>query len=297
MAVRIRACDEDRITRVDFIAARRLCEAVAVPRMTAPDNALAGWQLISLRPAGDHAQLRRTAARHGARVLALSPWRLRLRDDPATREGLREALQAERVVFTSPAAVKAAATLQPLHARSAQVWLAVGEGTADALRRAGVAQVRAPGRMDCEGLLALPELQSLRDSRLGLITAPGGRGVIAPTLSARGARVLRCDVYERVPIAWTPGALSRLRALSPPYALALSSGEALRLTLNELPSELADKLRRARAIAASARLAALAREAGFDDVVVADSARPAALVAAAVHAAATSASVNRLPFV
>lgn len=258
-----------------------------MPRITAPDNALAGWQLISLRPAGEHAPLRRAAARYGARVLALSPWRLRLRDDPATRAGLREALLAERIVFTSPAAVKAAAALQRLHARAGQAWLAVGEGTADALRRAGVAQVRAPRRMDSEGLLALPELQQLRDCNVGLVTAPGGRGMIAPALTARGARVLRCDVYAREPIAWAPGALSRLRTLTAPCALALSSGEALQLALNKLPPELADKLRRARAVAASARLATLAREAGFADVVVADSARPAALVAAAAHAAAT----------
>jgi uroporphyrinogen-III synthase len=56
-----------------FRFGRRLCQAVAVQRSTAPDNALAGWQLISLRPSGDHAPLRRAAARYGARVLALSP--------------------------------------------------------------------------------------------------------------------------------------------------------------------------------------------------------------------------------
>lgn len=258
-----------------------------MPRSDAPDNVLAGWQLISLRPVGDHAELRRAAARHGAHVMALSPWRLHLRHDPATRASLREALQAERVLFTSPAAVKAASALRSLRMRAGQRWLAIGEGTAHALRRAGVAHVVAPTRMDSEGLLDLPELQSLRGSTVGLVTAPGGRGTIAPALTARGARIVRCDVYERVPIAWAPTALTRLRALPAPYALALSSGEALRLSLNGLPPELAEKLLGARAIAASARLAALARAAGFRDVVVAASARPAALVAAAAHAAAT----------
>ncbi|TWI05774.1 uroporphyrinogen-III synthase [Luteimonas cucumeris] len=257
-----------------------------MPSPISSDRALAGWQLISLRPAGEHAELRRAAARHGARVLALSPWRLRLLDDATTRACLRETLQLERVLFTSPAAVKAAATLQRLRARRGQTWLAVGEGTARALHRAGVAQVHAPTRMDSEGLLALPPLQSLRGSRVGLVTAPGGRGTITPALVARGARVVRCDVYTREPIAWNPQALARLRALAAPYALALSSGEALQRTLAALPPELADKLRLARAIAASARLAALARAAGFDDVIVADSARPAALLAAAAHAAA-----------
>lgn len=266
--------------------AARYAKLWPMRRADATDKPLTGWQLISLRPVGDHAPLRRAAAAHGARVLALSPWRLRLRDDPSTRAALRAALQAERVLFTSPAAVKAAASLRRLRARKDQIWLAVGEGTASALRRAGITRVVAPARMDSEGLLALPELQRLRGMSVGLVTAPGGRGAIAPALAARGARILRSDVYERVPIAWTPAALARLRALPMRHAaLALSSAEALRLSLNALPPDLADKLRRARAIAASARLAAIAREAGFRDVVVADSPRPAAMVAAAAHPA------------
>jgi uroporphyrinogen-III synthase len=57
-----------------------------------PDTVLAGCYVISLRPAGQHEPLRRAAARHGARVLALSPWRLAPRDDAATRAALETAL-------------------------------------------------------------------------------------------------------------------------------------------------------------------------------------------------------------
>src|SRR5690606_7695353 len=82
-----------------------------------------------------------------------------------------------------------------------------------ALRRAGVSGVLAPTRMDSEGVLALPALASLRGRQVALVTAPGGRGLIAPTLAARGAQVLRADVYERVPAAPAPQALARLRGL------------------------------------------------------------------------------------
>src|SRR3546814_11334027 len=46
--------------------------------------ALAGCYVISLRPVGGHAAIRRAAATLGARVLALSPWKLALRVDRAT---------------------------------------------------------------------------------------------------------------------------------------------------------------------------------------------------------------------
>lgn len=257
-----------------------------MPRDATP--ALSGCYFISLRPVGGHDVLRRAAAAHGARVLALSPWRLASRDDAGTRAALRAALSAPKLVFTSPAAVRAARALRTLRARRGQAWFAVGSGTAAALRRAGIADAVAPKRMDSEGLLALPALRDVRGGQVGLVTAPGGRGRIAVVLRRRGARVLRADVYARIAVTPSPRAVARLRALdTAPLLLALSSGEALVHVLAALPGDLVATLKkRVRVIAASARLAALARERGFRDIVIADSARPRALVATAVTARA-----------
>ena len=253
--------------------ARCMAKAKPVP--------LAGCYVISLRPVGGHAALRRAAAARGARVLALSPWRIEAQTDDATRRALRDALAADVVIATSPAAVHAAAAMQALRKRRGQAWCAVGAGTAAALRRAGIADVVSPSRMDSEGLLALAQLQSLRGRGVGLLTAPGGRGVIAATLRQRGAKLLRADVYRRAGIALSPLALARLRALRANAWLALSSAEALQRVLENLPDDLAKKLRRAGVAAASARLAQAAREAGFGGrIVVAASARPRDLVAA-----------------
>ncbi|MDR0184384.1 uroporphyrinogen-III synthase [Lysobacter arvi] len=237
--------------------------------------------MISLRARGEHAPMRAAAASVGAGLIAISPWRLHLRDDEPTRQRLREALAASRVVVTSPVAVRAARRLQPLRARSGQRWFAVGEGTATALRRAGVVDVEAPRRMDSEGLLSLPGLNDLSGDTVGFITAPGGRGVLVPALSSRGARVIRADVYERIPVAPSPRSLARLAALDAPAKLALSSAEALDLVIQALPDPLRERLRQVQVIAASERLADLARAQGFADVVVARSARPADLIAAA----------------
>ncbi|HEY5803579.1 MAG TPA: uroporphyrinogen-III synthase [Lysobacter sp.] len=246
-----------------------------------PAPAPPGWYVISLRPRGEHAPVRRAASRAGAGVIALSPWQLRLRDDEASREALRVAMQAPRVVVTSPTAVKAARSLHPLAARPGQQWFAVGASTAAALRRAGVAGVQAPSRMDSEGLLALPGLQDLAGAALGFISAPGGRGVLVPALQARGATVLRADVYERVAVAPSSRSIEQLRTLTTPAVLALSSGEALETILNALPAPARERLLQSRVVAASARLADLARACGFGEAAVARSALPRDLVAAA----------------
>lgn len=248
------------------------------------ETKVARWTLISLRPRGQHAPLRRAAKGTGATVIALSPWALQARRDAATCVDLAAALAAERVVFSSPAAVHAAARLVDLAAPHPGQWLAVGAGTAAALHRQGALDIAAPARMDSEGLLALPALADLRGLRAGLVTAPGGRGVIADTLQQRGAQLLRANVYARRPLPFAPRTLQRLRHAVAPWALAVSSGEALALLLAQLPDDLQAPLRAATVVAASERLAVQARAAGFGQVHVAAGPLPAQLVAAA-HAA------------
>lgn len=239
--------------------------------------------MLSLRPRGQHGGLRAAARRHGARVLALSPFAIQPLAGPAHREGLLQALGADIVVCTSPNAVRAALALHPLNARRAQVWLAVGSGTRSALLRAGI-DARAPSRMDSEGVLAMRELQHIGGRRIGLLTAPGGRGLLAPGLCERGAHPVRADVYTRQPIAFTKQALAALdAALASPkrVLLALSSQDALQRLL---------EVRAARAmmgiavVAASSRLADAASLAGFERITVASNASPAALLQAAANA-------------
>ena len=238
------------------------------------------WYVISLRPQGGHDTLRRAARRHGAGLLALSPWRIQASDDPDTRQALQDALACPRVLFTSPAAVAAAQSLQPLHAAPEQTWLAVGTGTATALRRAGVPAF-APRRMDSEGLLAMPALQDVAGVDIGFVTAPDGRNLLLPTLQARGAHVHRAEVYRREPVALPPRALAALAALDRPACLLLSSAGALEQVLAQLPPAAATRLREAGVVAASARLVDAARAAGFRTVVQAEGPRPAQLMKSA----------------
>ncbi|WP_426804506.1 uroporphyrinogen-III synthase, partial [Stenotrophomonas sp. SrG] len=195
------------------------------------------------------------------------------------------------VVFSSPAAVHAAARLQPLQAPHAGTWLAVGAGTAAALRGHGVDNVVAPTRMDSEGLLDLPALAQLQGLRAALVTAPGGRGIIASTLQERGATLQRVDVYQRRALRLPPRQLQRLRHQAGPWVLALSSAEALALLSQQLPADLLAQLRQAHVVAASERLAALATDAGFTRVTLAAGPLPAQLAQAA-HAAVTTAATS-----
>lgn len=223
-------------------------------------------------------------------MIELSPWSLRTHNDVTTRSALADALNAAHIVVTSPAAARALSDLHAADQRSEtpsmrttlrrmeQQWFAIGASTAAALRELGIDRVAWPERMTSEGLLELPSLQQLHGTDLGLLTAPGGRGVLAPAFAARGARVLRADIYRREPSPLSRVAIARLIELDAPAVLALSSGEALQRVLAQLPEAAAAPLREARVSAASERLAELARALGFAEVALAAGPRPEELL-------------------
>lgn len=247
---------------------------------------LHGWTVLSLRPRGQHGGLRAAATRAGARLLALSPQAIEARGDGATRAALRQALDADIVLFTSPNAVRSASTLQDLALLRGQQVLAVGRGTRSALRRRDI-DAEAPARMDSEGLLAMPALNDVAGRRIGLVTGAGGRNLLAPALRERGARVARADTYRRVPVALSARGQSGLAALlAAPrrILLVLSSADALEGLLAQTAPALRQRLTAIPVVAASARLAQAAEVAGFRRITVASSARPADLLHAAADA-------------
>jgi uroporphyrinogen-III synthase len=214
--------------------------------------------------------------------MAIQPCR-----DATTCAALQHVLTSDIVIATSPNAVRAAARLMPLRARPDTCWLAVGAGTQRSLRRLGIA-AEAPVRMDSEGLLALPALTEVRDRHIGLITAPGGRDHLMPALRARGARVCRADVYRRIALPLADRQRTRLEAvLAHPerIVLLLSSGEALSALLTQIRHP---HLHDIAVVAASTRLADIARAAGFSRIVTATDPRPASLLRSATQLAAST---------
>jgi uroporphyrinogen-III synthase len=247
---------------------------------------LHGWYVISLRPLGEHAGVRRAATRLGAATFAVST--LRLQALPAG-PALRAALRCPRVVVTSPAAARFAHDQLPLAPRPGQHWYALGGGTAAALHRRGVDEVRLPRRgSDSEALLALAELQNLAGQAVGLVTAPGGRELLASSLRARGADLSVAEVYRREPVVPAPARLHALRQLPDASALLVTSEQALAALWQALDAPTRAQLLRRPCVTASARLRERAALLGFTELLQAVDARPASLLdCLAAHVEAT----------
>ena len=246
---------------------------------------LSGWFVVSLRPVGQHRALLRAAVAAGADGLGLPGLRLKAREDTPSRAALDAALRCPCVIFTSPAAVRCAVRLRMLCVRPRQHVLALGDGTRAALRRAGVADVLLPQQATSESLLALPELVSVRGSRIGLVTAPDGRGLLARRLRERGATLAIAEVYAREPARLNRTHARRLLDARGLGAVCITSSEALCNVLAALPDVARAKLLDCTAVASSARLQAIARDAGFAAVIRADGPTPRDLLdALGIHA-------------
>lgn len=252
-------------------------------RSTTPaEHALDGRTVVITRPAGTGSPLARRVRRMGGVPLLLPGLSLRAAEQTNdVADALRAALDDELLIYTSPAAVRFAAHLVPLRTRA--TVLAVGQGTARALARHGIDASAPTTRQDSDGLLELAELSDVRERRVALIGAPGGRGVLRGELAARGAQLREVHVYRRGTPRWQRRQLDAVRQLPNDARVLLSSAEALENLQQGLPAEVFARLCQAVAVASSERIAEAARAVGFRRVVVAASALSDHLLAAAAH--------------
>jgi len=243
---------------------------------------LGGWYVISTRPLNQHAGVRRSAAKLGAVTFALSTVKLQPLEAKAQ---LRQALRCPRVLVTSPAAAQFANAQMALAQRAGQHWFALGIGSAAVLRRCGIARVTVPeSGSDSEALLANAEFRDVRGQRIGLLTAPGGRGLLASQLQARGATLVVAEVYRRQAQPISAARLRALDALPANTAVLITSSEAFSLLWQALDAAARTRLLLRPCVVSSERLSAQAYALGFSWVLRAATARPADLLAAlALH--------------
>lgn len=206
--------------------------------------------------------------------LAIEP----LSEVPALTRIARNLDEYRACLFVSANAVQSAwPTLAAVPWPASVAAATVGPGTARALRVLGVPQVIFPvSRFDSEGLLAESFFADsyCQGQAFALIRGEGGRDFLAQSLRARGARVDEAAVYRR---CLHPHALHRLEAWlgnddsdRASDTILVSSSESLQRVIAAASSTLAARLRETTLLVPHPKIAACARELGFQRVAISD---------------------------
>lgn len=243
------------------------------------EHPLAGLRIVVTRPRDQAAALAVGITRLGGQALLFPLLDIEATPDSASLQELARTLASHHwLIFISPNAVRHSLPHLPPLPATVRV-AAVGQSTAAALRHAGVRQVVVPSeRFDSEALLALPELQAVAGQHIAIVRGEGGRELLGDTLKTRGATVEYVSCYRR---SAAPLDIAGLLAAAP-HALTVTSSEALLHLRQALDDDACRQILALPLFAPHARIAGLARQQGWQQVLLCasgDDAMLAALVA------------------
>ena len=149
---------------------------------------------------------------------------------------------------------------------------AIGKATKDALIVAGLPVDLVPeSAYNSEALLAMPEMQDIKEQRFLIVRGQGGLEVLANTLRSRGANVDYLDVYKRIIPPFDCTQLSLLIKQSKLDVVTITSGEALQNLLIMLEKKYHQLLLQIPLVVVSERIRQLAAEIGFKKIAVTNS--------------------------
>jgi uroporphyrinogen-III synthase len=229
------------------------------------ETPLKGLNIVVTRPRDQALGLTRRITDLGGNAILFTLLEIAPAADASELNALKQHLSTyDLLIFISPNAVKYGMDALGNIPNTVRV-ATVGQSSAQALRDLGIAHVIAPtDRFDSESLLALPALQNVAGWKVAILRGNGGRELLGDTLKTRGARVDYVTSYERSKP--TLDAVSVLQA--DPHAINVTSSEALGNLWQGLTQTDQARFARLPLFVPHARIAELARQQGWKNVVL-----------------------------
>ena len=201
------------------------------------------------------------------------------------REKLGCLQQYRHIIFISGNAVRYGMALMQHHWPQHSCCYAIGGSTARLLRQHGVEALQpASAQMNSEGLVALPELQSIDGDKVLIVRGVGGREWLAQALVARGAEVDYLETYQRLKSGTLPQEVGRGVVAGTIDFILAASGETVTIIVELVDASLRRALMDIAIVVPGRRVAEIARQAGFKTVIMAANAGDDAMIEAILGA-------------
>ncbi|WP_299491977.1 uroporphyrinogen-III synthase [uncultured Shewanella sp.] len=192
--------------------------------------------------------------------------------------------QVDTVIFVSPNAVKYADALYQQAWPTHLDYFAVGKATRNALLNLGIQSITPQSsQQTTEGLLALPELDAVKNKKILIVRGIGGRASLAQVLEQRQASVSYWEVYQRLPVDLNAKQITNQWKIAKIDTIIVTSGEILSNLIKLVPKELFSWLQTCHIIVPSARVEQLAFQHGLEHVTNAKAANSAAMISALIN--------------
>lgn len=196
---------------------------------------LSGRHIVITRPTGQAGKLSNLIKAVGGEVISFPLIEIApLNNYQAFEASIRDIEAYDWAVFISSNAVQNAMPLLSKHKLPASLkFAAIGPNTAAELAKFGIQNTLIPHqRFDSESLLALAEMQDVKNQKVMIFRGIGGREVLADTLKARGAEVHFAECYQRINPQQDISVLSEHYQTKTLDAIVVTSSEAMRHLLS-----------------------------------------------------------------
>lgn len=160
------------------------------------DKPLAGQRILVTRPQAQADNLIELIQKAGGEAIRFPV--ISILPVPRERWGPWHLEQTDWLIFVSRNAVNSFIQGWQQHLPSQLRLAAVGDGTASAMREAGLTVDCQPAISNgSEGLLQMPAMQNMQGKQVLIVRGDGGRERLADTLTDRGASITYVEVYRR----------------------------------------------------------------------------------------------------
>ena len=231
--------------------------------------------VVVTRPKPDHAGLIHALEQLGFNALHCPAFSLQAVDTGLNPQALSERIHAvDCLISVSPMASRQ--TLASIDCKTLAQCIIIVPGQASALSfiEHGFNPIVPAKPGTSEAILDLPELQQVSGQTIALVAAADGRRLLAETLRARGAKVVRLELYQREPLQPTLSFLQLLNqaGLANQSISMISSLKAFQLLFDRLNQVQRMRWLNSSFIVSSDRLREALQAAGAQRIQVAQSA-------------------------
>jgi uroporphyrinogen-III synthase len=189
---------------------------------------------------------------------------------------------AQFFIFVSVAAVEFADQAWSLklwqQPQSTTSFIAVGEKTKAALLNCGLTTVISPSQQNSEGLLALNELQDVKNKDIIIVRGDQGRELLAKQLSASGANVHYLSSYQKIWRSLNCNELVNQWKKTAINCIVVTSIALLEQIIKLLAQNSKDWQKNYHWVVISERIATKAQQLGLNNINVADNASDQAII-------------------